>query len=387
MMEEKSDAELVELAWLGNKEAFVVLAGRHESAARRLALQLTRDSDLASELVQEATIRAYVSLEHLQDPSRFRGWLCGILRNVHRGYGRDQRRVQDLDTIQKKSGDSIGASGEPSPESSAEDNDLIRGVQDALGLLAPADRKVLKMFYFDDADITSMARELAVSEVAAKVRLHRARKRLRSILERHHIEFVQHLGRKTMVEVSIMDVIKQEQRDSEGKPYVMYVVVLVDRKVEHALPIWVGVIEGQSIAQGIAKYSLPRPMTLDLTAKLMEAAGVMVEHVRVESLKESTFYGVIRLRGTKGAQEVDARPSDALALAVRLGCPIFASEAVFSQASIAIPPGTSKDGVGIRSVLKEIEQFKQRWTAMSKFGAASAKEAHEQLLNDLLGHR
>ena len=83
-MEEKTDAELVGLALSGDKDDFAALIQRHEGRVRPVAARLAGDSDLAAELVQEATLQAYLSLEHLKDPSKFKSWLVGIVWNMHK---------------------------------------------------------------------------------------------------------------------------------------------------------------------------------------------------------------------------------------------------------------------------------------------------------------
>jgi bifunctional DNase/RNase len=80
---------------------------------------------------------------------------------------------------------------------------------------------------------------------------------------------------------------------------------------------------------------MPRPLTADLMARLLEAAGAGVERVTISSLRENTFYAVVLIATGDGAQEIDSRPSDALNLAARVGAPIFVDDEVMATAGIA----------------------------------------------------
>jgi bifunctional DNase/RNase len=112
--------------------------------------------------------------------------------------------------------------------------------------------------------------------------------------------------------------------------------VVVLREIEgtqrRVLPIWVGVYEGNAIALQIEKVQTPRPMTHDLLKNVVGDLGGQVERVVVCDLKESTFYATIDIRTPQGVITVDARPSDAIALALRTDTRIFAEESVIQSA-------------------------------------------------------
>jgi bifunctional DNase/RNase len=94
------------------------------------------------------------------------------------------------------------------------------------------------------------------------------------------------------------------------------------------LPIWVGIYEANAIALEIEKVSTPRPMTHDLIKTLLLGLGTGIRKVVVSELKDDTFYAVIWLDRDGELISVDSRPSDALALALRLDCPIYVDESV-----------------------------------------------------------
>ena len=111
----------------------------------------------------------------------------------------------------------------------------------------------------------------------------------------------------------------------------MPIVVLKDVASDLVLPIWVGVFEANAIALELEKTTMPRPMTHDLLRNMAKGLNAVVDRVVVSDLREDTFYATIWM--TQGAEAVtmDARPSDAIALALRWDCPIFVNKKVMGQ--------------------------------------------------------
>jgi hypothetical protein len=112
----------------------------------------------------------------------------------------------------------------------------------------------------------------------------------------------------------------------------MPIVVLRDLEGQRILPIWIGVSEANAIALQIENVQTPRPMTHDLLKSVIDDLSAVVERVVVCALRENTFFAAIHLRAPGGAVTVDARPSDAIALALRTGSKIFVDEAVIQGA-------------------------------------------------------
>ncbi len=115
----------------------------------------------------------------------------------------------------------------------------------------------------------------------------------------------------------------------------MPVVVLKDTQGGAILPIWVGIYEANAIALEIEKVQTPRPMTHDLLKNVLLGLNVRVHKVVVCDLKEDTFYALIWMERDGQMMSVDSRPSDALALALRLDCPIYVEEEVLKNSRIA----------------------------------------------------
>jgi bifunctional DNase/RNase len=115
----------------------------------------------------------------------------------------------------------------------------------------------------------------------------------------------------------------------------MPIVILKDLDNKSVLPIWVGVYEANAIALEIEKVTTPRPMTHDLIKNLLLGLGGGVRKVVVSELKEDTFYALIWVEQDGELIAVDSRPSDALALALRLDCPIFVDDEVLKSSKIS----------------------------------------------------
>src|SRR6202521_2169023 len=114
----------------------------------------------------------------------------------------------------------------------------------------------------------------------------------------------------------------------------MPIVVLKDVNGNAILPIWVGIYEANAIALEIEKVSTPRPMTHDLIKILLLGLGTGIGKVVVSELREDSFYAVIWLDKEGELISVDSRPSDALALALRLDCPIYVDDAVLQTSKL-----------------------------------------------------
>jgi uncharacterized protein len=115
----------------------------------------------------------------------------------------------------------------------------------------------------------------------------------------------------------------------------MPIVILKDVSGDAVLPIWVGVYEANAIALEIEKVSPPRPMTHDLIKSVLTGLETQVHKVVVTELREDTFYAVIWLDRGGEVISIDSRPSDALALALRVDCPIFVDDMVLKNSKLA----------------------------------------------------
>jgi bifunctional DNase/RNase len=112
----------------------------------------------------------------------------------------------------------------------------------------------------------------------------------------------------------------------------MPIIILRDEEDKRSLPIWVGIFEANAIALELEKISTPRPMTHDLIKNILEAVDARVLKVVVTDLKENTFFAVLHVQLGETEYTVDSRPSDAIALALRVAAPIYVDEEVVRKA-------------------------------------------------------
>jgi hypothetical protein len=134
----------------------------------------------------------------------------------------------------------------------------------------------------------------------------------------------------------------------------MPIVLLKDVGGETVLPIWVGVYEANAIALEIEKVSTPRPMTHDLIKNVLTGLDAMVHKVVVTELKDDTFYAVIWMEREGHVVSVDSRPSDALALALRVDCPIFVDDEVLKSAKQTTDPVPAVNSEELRKWLEDL---------------------------------
>jgi len=121
------------------------------------------------------------------------------------------------------------------------------------------------------------------------------------------------------------------------------IVVLKDDEEKFFLPIWVGIFEANAIALQLENVTTPRPMTHDLLRNMISELNARVIRVVINDLRDSTFFAQIRLLTGEKTLELDARPSDAIALALRTEAPIFVAQTVLDQAQTISPDGEDQD--------------------------------------------
>ncbi|MBI5623231.1 MAG: bifunctional nuclease family protein [Elusimicrobia bacterium] len=121
------------------------------------------------------------------------------------------------------------------------------------------------------------------------------------------------------------------------------------------LPIWIGLAEGQAIAIRFSGIVLPRPLTHDLLLATVTAVGFAVQKVVVHDIRENTFYAKVHIKKGNQSLAIDARPSDAIAVAVRAGCTIFVEEKVFDRCQTLTKPITEDEVKKFKSELKNLK--------------------------------
>ena len=134
-----------------------------------------------------------------------------------------------------------------------------------------------------------------------------------------------------------------------------YVIVLEEIDGPRLIPIWIGPSEGNSIAMHLNHIQIPRPMTHDLMINVLSTLNVKISKVVITDLKESTFYASIFLQQNQHVEEIDARPSDSIALALRASCPLFVDESVFNQCEPLLKPISKEEVDDFRKKLVDLK--------------------------------
>ena len=158
-----------------------------------------------------------------------------------------------------------------------------------------------------------------------------------------------------MVQVRVLGVAL----DAAGQHIILLKPLLEEPGEGRVLPIWIGAQEATSILLAITGEQAPRPLTHDLMKTLLETVHVQVERVEVTRIEDGTFYADITLATPSGPLVLDARPSDAVALAVRTGARLFAADEMFVEAGIAaevVEPHTEDEKIDeFKKFLEEVD--------------------------------
>jgi bifunctional DNase/RNase len=149
------------------------------------------------------------------------------------------------------------------------------------------------------------------------------------------------------------------------------VVILKEKSEDMYLPIWIGPAEADSIAVKLQDVPVPRPLTHDLLNLIITTLGAEVSHIVVSDLLNDTFYAKISMHFNGSSFEVDSRPSDAIALAVRVKVPIYVEDEVMEKAGVALDAETGKPIIGgepeEKAVVKMSEDELTRLSAFKEF--------------------
>lgn len=321
---ETSDAELVRAALLGVREPLAELVRRHWDTAVFLAARVLGSPELARDAAQEAAVAAMTDLERLRCPDRFGAWFCGIALNVSRRWLRQLRSEVPGLHVER-------ASLAPGPAEAAEFAELAARVRGAVASLPTGQRDAVLLFYLQGLSHREVAEELGISVGAVKARLHQGRAalapRLAQMIDTPEAKTVTTTDDVQWTDVSVTEIRRSGGDDTEKRNYIM---ILTEREGERRLPVWIGPAEAIALALALESTETPRPFTYKLAASLVEAAGARIAEVRITRLLTSVFYAAVFVEGPEGSREVDARPSDAVNLALVTGAPIRLNAELFA---------------------------------------------------------
>lgn len=359
----ETDDLLVRRALAGDKSAFGILIDRHRPEVFRLARYVLRGAVDAEDCVQEAFLHALLGLQELRVPDRFLAWVLGIMMNLAKSRLRARREAPVADWPGGRAvAGFLWIDAEPSPEARQEARELHDHIWRALAELPAEQREAVQLHYVEELRVWEIAALVGVPSGTVKARLHRARGRLRRLLAAEFDATAGPGGREeeeiAMIEVTIDDVVVRTPKDGEAQWLALgkdgrstwpndklghwRVILLRERDGPRALPIWVGPIEGDMIAMRLAGLSTVRPTPFMLMARMVELAGITVERVVVNALRNEIFYALLCLRIAGRLHEVDARPSDAIILALHTGAPLFVTPEMLDHPDVVMA-GTALD--------------------------------------------
>jgi RNA polymerase sigma factor (sigma-70 family) len=335
------DALLVKSALGGDKSSFAVLVGRHMKMARSVTLRLLRDRTLVADVLQEATVAALIGLPRLRSPERFGSWYAGIALNVAR------RLLREV-AIGPLCGDVVD--GGAAPDDQAEAAEVAQRVRDAVRDLPFGQREAVLAFYWQGLSHAEAARELGIRPGAVKARLHQARENLTQtlsdLIDETEEVAVSPIDDDTYVEASLLEVRSLAADDPVRRTHA---VTLEETSGDRRLVIFVGAPEGRAMVSTLQSIEFPRPMTYQLCVSLVEATKATITEVRITDFTELTYLAEIVLGTPAGVVQIDARPSDALNVALIAEVPIRISESLltaWASQLMHIPQSTIEEAIG-----------------------------------------
>jgi len=366
-MTSEDDRTIVERVLAGDKLAFGELIERYRVGSLAFARRLLRSAN-AEDAVQEAFLAAFLKLENLRDRDRFRAWLFGILANVchsrlrllKEGYFHDVLGGQAIVGFRLED-------AEPSAEAVFETRELHSLIFAAIEALPEEQREAVKLHHFQGLKLSEIAILTGSPVGTLKARLHHARGRLRDSLMSDLLMKPKQIIERgfAMMEVIVRDVVartatsgevKYQSAVKDGKVGPWRVILLKEISGPRILPIWVGPIEGDVIAMQLEHLELDRPTTFDLTTRLLSLGNTKLEKVAVTALRGNVYFATMWVSANGQVHEVDARPSDAIALALQADAPIF------------IAPETLTGNKSVISEENELMQLNQQSSKLEKEG-------------------
>ncbi|WP_220199367.1 bifunctional nuclease domain-containing protein [Ktedonospora formicarum] len=357
-MKEYSDAQLVARARADDTYAFQLLIERYQAMAFYLAQHYIGETETARELVQDAFLQAYLSLDRLRDAARFKSWLYGIVLNTCRNWRRVHLdRTLSLDAQTMLFEDSYSDSLCLDPQEIVEERELQQLLRVAVGTLTPKNQVVAYLFYYEDMSVQEIARRLNIAQTTVKNRLHKGRQQLLAQLQMHYPEIVRlttsRRKKKTMLSLKLVKVLSKKQRFSSDTT----IILLDEQKQRIWMPrIFEYVQPRDQMLLPLDDAVIVDPSTTNFLVDMIRTLQGKVEEVVIDTLYEDLLYARVRLSGQRGRHTIKARLQDALPLALRDHCPIVVAEEILDLQAIEL----AEYGETLQQRLAAIEEIAEQ---------------------------
>jgi RNA polymerase sigma factor (sigma-70 family) len=293
--------------------------------------------ELGEDAAQEATVEAWLRLAQLRRADAFGPWLAGIGLNVCRRWLRFRsREAWSLDTLLGGRRIAEPVDLDAGTETLAELGDLARQVHVAVAGLPRGQRAAVVLFYLAGLTLAETAATLGIKVGSLKSRLHKARRSLRRELwtlwsEEHGMEALED---RDLVAVRVADIRRITLAEPGLLPRNVVLLQEVGRD-ERVLPIWIGRFESDAMAILLERIEVSRPLTFKFMASILQAASARLKSVRITRLEGETYFAEAAIESEAGTRSVDARPSDAMTLALMCEAPIYVARSLLDTSAVA----------------------------------------------------
>ncbi len=368
------DAELVLAARVGDRDALAQLLARHRDVLLAVCRRAVSNPLLAEDAIQEAFLQALIGLDRLHSPAQFGPWLVGIGLNVCRSWHRQQgREIHSWATAYARDrSERRAVSWQDDPAVQVELAEERAWVQHMVAILPRGQRAAVALFYLSGLTQDQTAAALGIAPGAVRGRLHKARATLRRYVEREREESNMSESREpTLVEVEVMTMRRHATTDQAAMPHV---VVLEERGGTRRLPLFIDAGAANALAQTLTQPELPTVPIYALAAALTTASGGTIREVVFTHLADNIVYATIILDRTGEVRRVDARPSDALNIALLARVPLRVHPTIFATVDAALAArgqGSSHDlwGIGTPEPPESLALLDGRWKQWSRTDA------------------
>ena len=369
-----SDEVIVKRCLEGDVNAFSLLVEKYQNAVYGLCYHMAGNFTDAQDLTQEAFVRAYLDLAKIREPSKFASWIYRLTTNICKMWLRQRKPLDNLSLDEAVRTRQWSGDGN-APSEYVENEELRRTIKEAITSLSERNRLAITLHYIDGLSYEEIGSFLNVSRSAVKSRLHRARKQLRKeLISMVKEEFGKHklpedFPEKVVQAVEVKSVLVGE-REGEYSGAALILQSKADEK--ELLIIHTGLHEGIMIARELGKMQSPRPAMLDFMTDILREFDMKVLKTVVTDVSKGAFDAKITIQSNGSLKEIDSRPTDSIALALRAGAPIFVAKSILGGYAVEEAPKCFIFSDGFNVVLSHPREVMMVYSPIGGDGKADA---------------